>query len=231
VRNGLFGIVALLLTIGVLASIARGVFLSDLGARIEIVRARVLGGLGRHDPSASERELEVSRFDSRFAHHSTATFLHIVPGGLFLLLAPLQFSSRVRTRHLQVHRWSGRLLATAALVAAMTGLYFGLFLPFAGLSEAVPITLFSLLLAYAIVKAVVAARNGQVERHREWMIRAFALALAISTVRIFAAALDLVATPSGLEPGPAFVIAIWAGWLTTIGAAESWIRSTRADSR
>jgi hypothetical protein len=63
------------------------------------------------------------------------------------------------------------------------------------------------------------------------MIRAFALALAISTVRIFAAALDLVATPSGLEPGPAFVIAIWAGWLTTIGAAESWIRSTRADSR
>jgi uncharacterized membrane protein len=227
VRSLLSGIVALLVTIGVLASVARGLFLSDLGARIELSRARVLGVLGSQHPSASDREAEVARFDRRFARHPTTTLLHIVPGGLFLLLAPIQFSARMRSRHLEVHRWSGRFLALAALITAATGLHFGLFMPFAGPRETVPIALFSLFLVYAIGKGVVAVRKGQFDRHREWMIRAYALGLAISTVRIFAAALDLVATPAGLGAGTAFVIAIWAGWLATLGVGESWIRSSR----
>ncbi len=229
--RGLRCIVVLLVTIGVAACIGRGVFLSDFAARIEPFRQQVLHAFGRLDPFVEERAAELPLFDGRFAAHPTATFLHILPGGLFLLLAPLQFSSRVRARHIQVHRWSGRVLAIAAITAASTGLYFGLFMPFAGLGEAVPIALFGGLLGYAILKAVVAIRVGQVERHREWMIRAFALALAIATVRIFGAVLDLTATPAGLGPRPAFVTAIWAGWLTTLGAAELWIRSTRGEER
>jgi uncharacterized membrane protein len=225
--RGLWCVVVLLVTIGVAASIGRAAFLSDFASRIEPVRQQVLHALGRHDPFVQKRAAELPVFDGRFAAHPTATILHILPGGLFLLFAPLQFSSRLRTRHLQFHRWSGRLLAITAIIAASTGLYFGLFMPFAGLAETVPIALFGGLLGYAIVKAVVAIRSGQVERHREWMIRAFALALAIATVRIFGAVLDLTATPAGLGPRPAFVIAIWAGWLTTVSAAELWIRSTR----
>jgi uncharacterized membrane protein len=160
-----------------------------------------------------------------------ATVLHILPGGIFLLLAPLQFSSWVRSRFLQFHRWSGRLLVLAAMTAASTGLYFGLFLPFAGPGESVPITLFGGLLWYALWKAVVAIRGRQVVRHREWMIRAFALALAISTVRIVGAVLDLTLTPAGFGPRPMFVLAIWTGWVTTLGAAEIWIRYTRSHSR
>lgn len=225
--RGLWCVVFLLVTIGVGASVGRAVFLSDLARRIEPLRQQVLYALGRHDPFVRERAKELPLFDGRFAAHRAATLLHVVPGGLFLLLAPLQFSSRLRTRHVRVHRWSGRLLAIAAITAASTGLYFGLFMPFAGLSESLPIALFGGLSCYTIVKAVVAIRSGQVERHREWMIRSFALALAIATVRVFGAVLDLTATPAGLGPRPAFVIAIWAGWLTTVGVAELWIRSTR----
>lgn len=29
-------------------------------------------------------------------------------------------------------------------------------------------------------------------------------------------------------PGPAFVISVWAGWVTTLVAAEIWIRHTRS---
>jgi uncharacterized membrane protein len=145
-------------------------------------------------------------------------------------LAPLQFSPRVRSRFIQFHRWSGRLLVLAAITAASTGLFFGLFIPFAGPGESVPIALFGGLLLYALLKAVVAIRGRQVARHREWMIRAFALALAISTVRIVGAVLDLTVTPAGFGPRPMFVVAIWTGWVTTLGAAEIWIRYTRSHS-
>jgi hypothetical protein len=62
------------------------------------------------------------------------------------------------------------------------------------------------------------------------MIRAFALLLAISTVRIVAAVLDLTMTPAGYGPRPMFVVALWTGWVTTLGAAEIWIRYTRCHS-
>lgn len=228
--RGLWCGVVLLVAIGVAASLGRGVFLSDFGARLEPFRHQVLRALGRHDPFVLERAADVVLFDGRFAAHPFATVLHILPGGLFLLLAPLQFSPRVRSRFVQFHRWSGRLLVLAAITAASTGLYFGLFLPFAGPGESVPIALFGGLLLYALLKAVVAIRGRQVARHREWMIRAFALALAISTVRIVGAVLDLTVTPAGFGPRPMFVVAIWTGWVTTLGAAEIWIRYTRSHS-
>ena len=228
--RGLWCGIVLLVAIGVAASIGRGVFLSDFATRAEPLRQQVLHALGRHDPFLMERASDLSIFDGRFSAHPVSTVFHILPGGLFLLLAPLQFSSRVRSRFIQLHRWSGRLLVLAAIIAASTGLYFGLFLPFAGPGESVPIALFGGLLLYALLKAVVAIRGRQVALHREWMIRAFALALAISTVRIVGAVLDLTMTPAGFGPRPMFVVAIWTGWVTTLGAAEIWIRYTRSHS-
>jgi hypothetical protein len=62
------------------------------------------------------------------------------------------------------------------------------------------------------------------------MIRAFALALAVSTVRIVGAVLDLTMTPAGYGPRPMFVVALWTGWVVTLGAAEIWVRYSRTRS-
>lgn len=229
-RRGVQAAVAVLVTLGVAASIGRGFFLSDFATRAEPLRQQILHAFGRTDPFATERALDLSIFDGRYGAHPLATVLHVLPGGLFLLLAPLQFSPWVRSRFIQFHRWSGRVLVLAAITAASTGLYFGLSMPFAGPGESVPIALFGGLLLYALGKAVVAIRGGQVARHREWMIRAFALALAVSTVRIVGAVLDLTMTPAGFGPRPMFVIAIWTGWVVTLGAAEIWVRYTRSRS-
>jgi uncharacterized membrane protein len=103
-------------------------------------------------------------------------------------------------------------------------------MPFGGAGESAAIVLFGGFLVFAVSKAVMAIRGGRVAQHREWMIRSFALALAISTVRVVAAVLDLTLTPAGLGPRPAFVISLWVGWITTVGAAELWIRFTRAEN-
>ncbi len=222
--------VAILVTIGVAASFGRGVFVSDLATRAEPIRQQVLHALGGADPFVTERAADLSLFDGRYGAHPLATILHVLPGGVFLLLAPLQFSSRVRSRFIQLHRWSGRILVLAAATAALTGLYFGFLVPFAGTAESVPIALFGGLMLFALWKAVVAIRNRKVARHREWMIRAFSLALAVSTVRIVGAVLDLTMTPAGHGPRPMFVVAIWTGWVVTLGAAEIWVRYTRSRS-
>jgi len=79
----------------------------------------------------------------------------------------------------------------------------------------------------ALARAVAAIRAGRVAAHREWMIRAFAVALGISTVRLVAAALDLVVSPYGVPLAPLFVASLWIGWGVTVAAAELWIRYTR----
>jgi hypothetical protein len=219
--------VVLLVLIGVTATLARGLFPSDIVTRMEPVRQYLLDAFGIADPFAHQRPDELAAFDRRFAAHPVATLLHIVPGAIFLVLAPVQFISRVRDRHIRFHRWSGRVAILAAWVSGLAGLYFGLFMPYAGPGEAIAIALFGGLLLVAVSLGFVSIRRGRVGRHREWMIRAFALASAISTVRIVAAIMDIALTPAGFRPQQIFVISIWTGWILTVGVAELWITRTR----
>lgn len=59
------------------------------------------------------------------------------------------------------------------------------------------------------------------------MIRAFAVGIGISTVRVVMIVLDFALTPAGFHPKEIFVLGIWTGWVITVGAAELWIRYTR----
>lgn len=219
--------VVLAVLLGVGAAMLRIAFMGDLAARAEPVRTRLVSSFEIDDPYAAQRPAEVHRFDSRYAAHRVVALLHLVPGALFLLLAPLQFSPRIRERYIEFHRWSGRALLVAAFATAVSALCFGLFMPFAGWSEAAAIASFGALFLIALSRAFLAIRRHEVRLHREWMLRAFAIALGISTVRIVAAALDLALTPAGLTVGQIFALSLWIGWFATLGGAELWIRHTR----
>jgi uncharacterized membrane protein len=223
--------VFLLVIVGVGAAVGRGLFPADFATRADPVRERLLAALDQKDPFALKRPEELDRFDGRFGGDPFLTLVHVLPGGIFLILAPLQFSSRIRSRHLQFHRWSGRILVVTAFVVTLAGLYFGLFMPYGGLAEATAILLFGGLFVFSVGRAYVAIRRHQVVRHREWMIRAFSIAIGISTVRIVGAVLDIVFTPAGLRPPELFALSLWTGWAMTLGAGELWIRYTRSLSR
>jgi uncharacterized membrane protein len=218
-----WGCVALLTAVGVAAAIGRAIHPGDLTSRAEVVRERVFEALGLTDPLLAVRPAEIQRVDARFAAHPRATLLHVLPGGLFLVAAPLQFSSWIRRRHLRVHRWWGRVLVATAVVSVVPGLFFGLLVPYAGQPEAAVVGFFGGLLLLALARAIRAIRRGDVMRHREWMIRAYAVALGISTTRILGAALDLALSPAGFGPRGLFVLAIATGWGATVAAAELWI--------
>ena len=50
------------------------------------------------------------------------TLLHIVRSLLFVLLVPLQFVSSLPSRHLQFHRWTGRLILVLGVVLGVSAL-------------------------------------------------------------------------------------------------------------
>lgn len=223
-----WGLVIVLVLVGVAGAALRAANPTDSGTRMEPLRQWVFGALHLTQLRADERAAELDRFDSRFAAHRGATLLHIIPGALVLILAPLQFLTRGRARYARLHRWSGWVIVMLALVATGGALFFGIGMPYGGNPESIPIALFSLILLIALFRAVTAIRAGRVAEHRELMIRAFAVLIAISTVRFVAIPIDLFTTPLGLGPRAQFVLAVWTGWLLTLAAAEWWIRRTRA---
>jgi uncharacterized membrane protein len=152
----------------------------------------------------------------------------VVLGGLYLTLAPLQFVRRIRSRHLAYHRRTGRLLVAIGLVVGATALFMGLVIPFSGWGERVIIGLFGSLFLIALLKGLAHVRAGRVALHREWMIRAFAIALAVATIRlIYIPALLIVAEPTDAQNAVLWDTSFAVAFVLNTSVAELWIRATR----
>ena len=152
----------------------------------------------------------------------------MVLGGVYLALAPFQVVKRIRSRYLGYHRRAGRLLVAVGLVVGVTDLFMGLVIPFSGWSERAIIGLFGGLFLVALVKGFLYVRAGQVDMHREWMIRAFAIGLSVATMRlVFIPALFFVATPTHSRIAALSVVSFSAAFVMHAAVAEIWIRTTR----
>jgi uncharacterized membrane protein len=219
--------VVVLVVLGVVAAVGRTLFMSDLALRLEPLRDVTFARLGITDARLAERREAVASFDQRYASRPFLTLLHVVPGAAFLALAPLQFVARIRQRRLRFHRVLGRILVIIGLVSGVAALIFGLFIPFAGTIERIPIGLFGIIFLISMTKGYLAIRRGDQAAHREWMIRGFATALAISSVRVAASVLDPLMAPRGFDIRQILVTSFWVGWIVTLAAAETWIVATR----
>jgi uncharacterized membrane protein len=165
-------------------------------------------------------------FDGGFRLHPFLTFLHIIPGILFMVLTPLQFVSRIRERHIRVHRVSGWVIATAASIIGCTALVMSFTLPIGGATETAATAVFALFFLFSLYKAIYHIRKKEIRLHREWMIRMFSIGLAIATVRPI---VGMFFAFSKLSPHQFFGIAFWLGFTIHLIAAECWIRCYRQD--
>ncbi len=67
----------------------------------------------------------IDAFGVRYVQHRWVALLHMVPGLLFLTLAPLQFVARIRQRRIGLHRGLGRMLAICAAISGLFALAMG----------------------------------------------------------------------------------------------------------
>jgi uncharacterized membrane protein len=162
--------------------------------------------------------------DAGFARHIALTLVHILPGGLFLVLAPLQFMPSIRQKHLQVHRWMGRVLMICGLIVGISALVMSYTMNIGGPNETAATTLFAVVFLYCLIRAYRLIRRKEVARHREWMIRGFGAGLGVATTRPI---VGMFFAFRRLAPHEFFGIAFWLGFTITFLAAEAWVDCTR----
>jgi uncharacterized membrane protein len=166
--------------------------------------------------------------DATFIRYVPLTMVHISAGLLFLVLGPFQFIKTLRTRRPRLHRRIGYVVLTSGLVTGVTALAMTTRMAIGGATERAATTLFGLLFLVALVRAFACIRRRRVALHREWMIRAFSLGLAIATIRPIVGAFFATQRFTGLTPPEFFGIAFWLGFTMHLIAAEAWINHTRA---
>jgi uncharacterized membrane protein len=163
-------------------------------------------------------------FDKGLGFHPLLTFVHIIPGALFVILAPLQFIPKIRSHYLWFHRWSGRILVVLGLIIGISALIMSFTVAIGGANETAATTVFAVLFLISLIKGFYHIRRHEVALHREWMIRMFAIGLAIASVRPI---VGMFFAFSKLSPHEFFGIAFWLGFTIQLWVAEVWINYTR----
>jgi uncharacterized membrane protein len=192
----------------------------------------VLHGYRPPPPASNPVAAQFGALDDLFAHYPVLTLIHIAPGLLFMLLGPLQFNSTIRARHLRWHRWSGRVFVACGLVIGISALVMSFRMPaIGGVNQAAATTLFGTYFLLALSRAFWLIRRREVALHREWMIRAFSIGLAVATIRPIMGIFFATSRFSGLTPHEFFGIAFWIGFVLHLMAAEARIHLTQSRRR
>src|ERR1700730_1464285 len=202
------------------------IFLALLGLAVAVRRSVVL--LQR--PGAiSARYNPATALDRAFDDRRILTLTHNVPAMLFMILGPLQFVRRLRAKYPQIHRWSGRIFLAVSAVVGLTGLTLAFGKTVGGVDEKAAIVLFGSFFLIALAKALRHALRREFAQHREWMIRGYAIGLAVATIRPIMGTFFAVAVMRGHKPEPHefFGTAFWIGFTLQMMAAEIWINYTR----
>jgi uncharacterized membrane protein len=111
---------------------------------------------------------------------------HGIAGACALLLGPMQFSDRLRSRFRRLHRVAGRIYVAGVFLAAPLGTYIQYFEERMGnprsfsIAAGIDAALWMITTGIALVFIL----KGKVQEHRRWMTRSFAVALVFLEARV-----------------------------------------------
>ena len=104
---------------------------------------------------------------------------HTLAGIFALLIGPINFSSRIRQRHPQVHRVLGRIYVISVFVGAFTGIALA-----AGRPGLPGTSMQAAAWIVCTTAALITARNRQIIQHRHWMARSYAVTFTFVSSRV-----------------------------------------------
>jgi uncharacterized membrane protein len=196
-------------------------FPAAIGIAMVIRRSLAIEGVATGSPPFAG----AAGFDADFSRHPFITFLHILPGALFMILGPLQFLPRIRNNYPRFHRRSGVVVIICGYIIGISALIMPFVLrPIGGFNEAVATSFFAVYFLIALTMAWRAILRRDIIHHRQWMIRMFSIGVAVGTIRPIVV---LFFVFSGLPPQVFFGTAFWLGFSLHLVLAEWWISYTR----
>jgi uncharacterized membrane protein len=140
-------------------------------------------------------------------------FMHALSGATFGLLGPIQFSRVMMDKYGFWHRVAGRVFVAAGATISISSL--GLLWHFPGLPSVAISSgrlLLGIVLGVALAIAMWAIHTRDFTRHRNWMIRSYAIGIGATAVTMVFFPIYLITgkPPAGLAADMVFLGA-WAG--------------------
>jgi uncharacterized membrane protein len=127
--------------------------------------------------------------DEAWKHYETFKWWllpHGTAAACALLLGPMQFSDRLRRRYIKLHRVLGWIYVCGALIGAPLGTYIQYRFD-ERLGDSRGFTIATVVDAFLWMStttiALIFARRGKIQQHRQWMTRSYAVAIVFLEVR------------------------------------------------
>jgi prepilin-type N-terminal cleavage/methylation domain-containing protein len=153
---------------------------------------------------------------ANFVAHPVGIYTHVFASALALVVGPFQFFSYPKRGYLLLHRWLGRLyLAVGVLLGGLSGLYMSQF-AYGGAFSKVGFGMLSFLWLYTGWRAFTAIWQRNIDEHRRWMIRNFALTFAAVTLRIYLPAFMAL----DFDFDTAYPLVAWISWVPNLVYVE-----------
>lgn len=152
--------------------------------------------------------------------YKLAFFTHVYTAMLVLPAGFTQFSVYIRRNFTSIHKYSGWLYALVVVfLAGPSGFYMGIFANGGTISQ-VSFCLLAALWIYFTIMAVFKATQKDFKKHREFLIRSFALTLSAITLRAWKFLIVYLFEP---RPMDVYQIVAWLAWIPNLIIAELFI--------
>jgi uncharacterized membrane protein len=158
--------------------------------------------------------------DEHFVRYVVPLRFHIAGGMGALLAGPWQFSERLRNRALDFHRWIGRFYLLSVTLGSIAGFVMAM-VSMEGLATHLGFATLAVLWFATAVQAYRNALKGEIDLHRRWMIRNFALTLAAVTLRNW---LPLMLFALHWLFRASYITVSWVCWVPNLLVAEWMVR-------
>jgi uncharacterized membrane protein len=154
------------------------------------------------------------------AERPFAGFVHLAGGAVALVAGALQLNSRLRALFIDLHRWSGRVYLVAVVSGGVAALALSVHSS-GGVAAHAGFGLLAVLWTGSAIMAYRYIKQGQIDLHRNWMVRSYALTLAAVTLRVYLP----VSVIAGFPMSVAYPAIAWLCWVPNLLLAEWFIRS------
>jgi uncharacterized membrane protein len=148
---------------------------------------------------------------------------HVVSASVALLVGPWQFLKSLRTARRELHRRIGWVYVIAVLIGWISSIPVALHAP-----SGVPAQAGYIVLGLAWITTtslgLLTAIRGQLEEHRRWMTRSYALACGSITLRLILP----VCLVSGMSFKHAEPLSVWACWIMNLCIAQYLLKGPAA---
>jgi hypothetical protein len=155
---------------------------------------------------------------NHFLHPQEITF-HAVAGSIALMVGPWQLWPGLRAAHPNLHRWLGRIYLADVLVAC---LFASLLVPTVttGFPAASAFATLGIVWAGSAALGFLAILRRDVQAHRRWMLRSFAMAFAAVTIRFY----FHPARALGIPFAYTYPASLWLSLMTNLVMVELLLR-------